>query len=424
MRLAPLFRQLMILIAAAAILVFGPAVPSCAQQAGHGRRVALVIGNNAYLHVRALQNAVQDGRPVAPPAAAPGPPAAAAVEHPSLAPSGTASPREASAAPAVPEPSGAAHDAPRDAAPPTEASATCDRLAAPPVPLSPQAATRASDIDWPEAIAACARAASEDRSQPRYEFELGRSYEQSKNYTEAARHYRIAGDAGSSQGQYGLGLLYYKGLGVTVDKGKAYELFARAAQAGHPYAMEDLGVMFGNGEFVQRDDGKALEWFARAVAAGDAAALGQVGVAFFYGRGSPVDYQMAAHYFQQAADLGDGYSLKFLALMYERGLLGPPDAFKAAQLRQKAQEVDPNSNTPKVPAPPRTATRGGARAGGGGALVGGQGVLAPGPRHGVVATFADPNANQQFYHGTVASAPRWHGIPIALPHCWPICQVR
>lgn len=303
--------------------------------------------------------------------------------------------------------------------PATEAQATCDRLAAPPVPLSPQAAHPAS-IDWQQAIEACTQAVAEAPQDPYFGFLLGRAYEQMKNYPEAARRYQAAGDAGSAQALKALGLLYYKGLGVVVSKEKAFKLFSRAAEAGNPYAMQNVGVMFGNGEFVNRDDAKALEWFAKAVAAGDAGALGQVGTAYFYGRGSPVDYKLAAQYFQQAADLGDGYSMKFLAIMYERGLLGPPDLAKAISLRARAQEVDPDSSSPDVPLP-QTAS-GGRRGGGSGAAVGG--VLAPGPRHGVIAPFVDPNANNQFYKGTVTAPRARNGIPTALPLCWPICTVR
>ncbi len=321
----------------------------------------------------------------------------------------------------------AADDAP-PAAPPatrtlTEAQKTCDKLAAAPIPLSPQAA-HPGDIDWPQAITACTQAIKDEPKESRYEFELGHAYDQTKNYGEALKHYKIAADAGSADGLQSLGLLYFKGLGVVVDREKAFVLFYRSAELGNAVALEDLGAMFGNGEFVQRDDTKALEYFAKAVAAGNAGALGQVGVAFVWGRGDPVNYQMAANYFQQAADLGDGFSLKYLAILYERGLLGPADKFKATQLRQKAQEVDPNSRDPVLPPALITSkgTGGGIRSGG---VAGGQGVIDPhGPRSGVVATWRDPNANQQFYHGVVQGAPKWHGIPTALPRCWPMCSVK
>jgi uncharacterized protein len=324
----------------------------------------------------------------------------------------------------------AAADAPTAVPPPApqiDAATNCDKLAAPPVPLSPQAAHPGS-IDWQQAIAACTQAAGDHPEEPRYEFELGRANEQTKNYADAMTHYKAAADAGSGDGMQALGVIYYKGLGIDTDKEKAFILFYRAAEAGNALAFEDLGAMFGNGDFVQRDDTKALEYFAKSVAAGNAGALGQVGVAFVWGRGNPVDYKMAANYFQQAADLGDGFSLKYLAVLYERGLLGPPDKFKAVQLRQKAQEVDPNSQDPNLPPTLLAASRPGGgnpakRPGGG--VVGGQGVIDPnGPRSGVVATWRDPNANNQFYTGAVERAPTWHGIPVALPRCWPMCSVK
>jgi uncharacterized protein len=312
----------------------------------------------------------------------------------------------------------------------TEAEATCDRLAAAPVPLSPQA-RHPEEIDWQQAITACTQAIKVDPKEPRYEYELGHADEQSKNYAEALTHYKAAADGGNGDGLQALGFLYYKGTGTVMDREKAFVLWYRAMEAGNALALANLGVMFGNGEFVQRDDAKALEYFAKSVAAGNAAALGQVGVAFVWGRGDPVNYKMAANYFQQAADLGDGFSLKYLAVLYERGLLGPPDPVKAAQLRQKAQEVDPNGQDPTLP-PALTASRGSggnvARSGGGNGSArggGGEGVIDPnGPRHGVVATWRDPNANNQFYHGEVQGAPTWHGIATALPHCWPMCTVR
>jgi TPR repeat protein len=333
---------------------------------------------------------------------------------------GMAAPAWADEAP----PAGAA--APASPAAATEAEATCDKLAAAPVPLSPQA-RHPDEIDWQQAIAACTQAIKDDPKEARYQYELGHADEQTKNYAEALNHYKAAAEAGNGDGLQALGFLYYKGQGTVVDKEQAFVLFYRAMEQRNAMAMHNLGVMFGNGEMVQRDDTKALEYFAKAVAAGDASSLGQVGVAFVWGRGNPVDYKMAANYFQQAADLGDGFSLKYLALLYERGLLGPADKFKATQLRQKAQEVDPNAQDPTLP-PTLTASRGGGgmRTGGsGGGVSGGQGVIDPnGPRSGVVATWRDPNANNQFYHGEVQGAPTWHGIATALPHCWPMCTVK
>ncbi|HXQ16021.1 MAG TPA: tetratricopeptide repeat protein [Caulobacteraceae bacterium] len=329
--------------------------------------------------------------------------AMAACNQPAQAPNATA------AAPSASQAAG-----PSAAGTPTVAQSACDKLAAPPVPLAQQTQPAAA-VDWNQAIAVCTKAVSESPAQPRFEAELGRAYQNTKNYFEAAHHYRIAADAGSPQGEEALGVAYYSGLGVVKNNSTAFDLFSRAAAAGNPYAMANLGAMYGNGDFVPRDDAKALDWFDRAIAAGDAGALTQVGIAFFYGHGAPVDYPMAAQYFQQAADLNDGYALKFLAVMYERGLLGPADPAKAASLRDRAQLVDPQSATPSVPLPRavtqhRYASRAGYASGGG---RGASGEALP----------DDPNANNQFYTGSVA-VNHWHHIATRLPRCWPICSLK
>jgi tetratricopeptide (TPR) repeat protein len=143
------------------------------------------------------------------------------------------------------------------AAPKTEAQLTCDKLAAAPVPLSPQA-RHPDQIDWQQAITACTEAIKDDPKEARYEYELGHAYEQTKNYAEALIHYKAAADANNGDGLQALGLMYFKGLGTVVDKEKAFVLWYRGAEAGNAVALENLGAMFGNGDFVQRDDNKHL----------------------------------------------------------------------------------------------------------------------------------------------------------------------
>ena len=289
-------------------------------------------------------------------------------------------------------------------------AAECDRLAAPPIPLSvPSAVQRAHPIDWDRAIEVC-EAAVKERPSPRMEFQLGRAYGQKKSYMLAVRHYSIAADAGYADAQNALGFMFVMGQGVVKDYQRAFDLFNKAAIAGNSYGMGNLGSMYSNGFFVKEDDAKALDWYEKAIEAGDAFGLAQAGVMYFNGKGTPQDYAMAAQYFQQAADLGDGYSLKFLAIMEERGLLGKADPAKAAELRLRAAEVDPDSQDPNAPPPARVVTRepshsGGTRHAGSG---GGRG---------------DGPGDNQFYTGTV-HVNRWHGIATHLPRCWPMCTLN
>jgi TPR repeat protein len=77
---------------------------------------------------------------------------------------------------------------------------------------------------------------------------LGYVYEKgigvTRNYTEAARWYRKAADAGNARGMSNLGYMHEKGLGVTKNYTEAVRWYRKAANAGNKYAikrLKDLG---------------------------------------------------------------------------------------------------------------------------------------------------------------------------------------
>ena len=58
----------------------------------------------------------------------------------------------------------------------------------------------------------------------------------------AASYFQTAAQAGSSEGQYQLGLLYAQGIGIKVDLANAKILMQKAADQGHILASEWLGM--------------------------------------------------------------------------------------------------------------------------------------------------------------------------------------
>ena len=235
---------------------------------------------------------------------------------------------------------------------PDTPAAQCERLAAPaPAFATPAQVRSAKTVDWAAALPICQSEVAADPANPKLQFFLGRSYDFSKNYVEAAYHYSLAVNSDYAPAEDALGALYVAGHGVIKSNIRAVELFEKAAAAGVPNAMGNLGAMYANGWGVKEDDAKALALHEKAIEAGNYFGLAHAGVMYYNGKGTERDYAAAAQYFQQAADLGDGYSLKFLAIMTERGLLGKPDPGKAAELRLRAAEVDPNSIDPIVPLP-------------------------------------------------------------------------
>ena len=85
--------------------------------------------------------------------------------------------------------------------------------------------------------------------------------------------YKREAKAGHAVAQCALGVCYYHGSGVAVDKAEAFKWFKRAAEAGFAAAQYNLGVCYSNGSGVAVDKAEAANWWKRAADAGDADAL-------------------------------------------------------------------------------------------------------------------------------------------------------
>ena len=70
---------------------------------------------------------------------------------------------------------------------------------------------------------------------------------------DSLRKIKQAADQGHANAQYNLGVMYYKGVGVGIDKAKAFEWCQKAAEQGNANAQFNLGV---NGMQTLRMDGE------------------------------------------------------------------------------------------------------------------------------------------------------------------------
>src|SRR5271166_140361 len=90
------------------------------------------------------------------------------------------------------------------------------------------------------------------------EYSLGRMYVEgrdvARDFGQAARWYRKAGDQGYAEAENALGILYDNGQGVPQDHAEAARWYRKAADRGDPDAAFDLGVMYEEGQGVARDD--------------------------------------------------------------------------------------------------------------------------------------------------------------------------
>jgi TPR repeat protein len=90
------------------------------------------------------------------------------------------------------------------------------------------------------------------------------------NDLEAARWYRRAAEAGDVRAQYALGLMYHMGQGVSQDYDDAIHWYETAARQGDPNAMNNMAFMYGMGEGVEQSNIEAYAWFALAASRGNA----------------------------------------------------------------------------------------------------------------------------------------------------------
>lgn len=85
-----------------------------------------------------------------------------------------------------------------------------------------------------------------------------------RSYSDAAAWFRKAGRNGNAKAQYEAGRLFYEGLGVQQDSRIAAEWFWRAAEGGSPEGAYMYAKMLKEGKGVEKDLRKAYKWFAKA----------------------------------------------------------------------------------------------------------------------------------------------------------------
>ena len=110
-----------------------------------------------------------------------------------------------------------------------------------------------------------------ERDDPRAQFGLGLVYERglgavASDGPAALAWYRRAAGAGFSPAQNNLALLYAEGRVVPQDPARAVALWREAATAGYAPAQHNLGLALGMGSDTPRDAGEAAEWGRRAEA--------------------------------------------------------------------------------------------------------------------------------------------------------------
>jgi TPR repeat protein len=203
-------------------------------------------------------------------------------------------------------------------------------------------------IDVARALPVCSRALSQNPSNPRLQYQLGRIYDRQGTDRETVHLFRLAADQGYAVAQYDLGVFYHFGIlfnhgkdGLVKDDHEAARLFRLAADRQYAPAQTALGLFcdLGLGGSV-KDDHEAARLFR--LAADQQYAQAQIALGLFYeqGRGGLTkDDHEAARLYNLAADQGNVMGQAFLGSFYAEGRGGlTKDDHEAARLYRLAAD--------------------------------------------------------------------------------------
>ena len=174
--------------------------------------------------------------------------------------------------------------------------------------------------------------------------EIGLVYFWGKEVTidrsEAARWFKISAKEGHSESQAILGDMYVWGDGVPKNRVAAIELLMTSIEQGNPAAMSSMAfLMTFEGRFED-----AVNWFKQSAENGDVKALYNLGLRYEQGMGVKQDHEIARKYFLDAALLDDVDSQAKIGHMYWTGIGGEKNVIEAITwLRKAAEQGDATS---------------------------------------------------------------------------------
>ncbi len=147
------------------------------------------------------------------------------------------------------------------------------------------------------------------------DFATGLKAYERRDYATALRLFKADGGPDSC---YVLGIMYYKGEGVTADKDEAVKWLRKAAEKGNVRAQYNLGMMYDKGDGVPQNLKEAAGWYRKAAEKGHVQSQFNLGLMYTNGEGVPKDRQEAVKWLRKAARKGHVNARKLLGVMGEK----------------------------------------------------------------------------------------------------------
>ena len=85
-----------------------------------------------------------------------------------------------------------------------------------------------------------------------------------KNYAVAIAEFKEAATKGDAKAQFGLGFMYFEGLGVTQNYPEALKWFRLVAEQGNADGQLSVGLMYADGWGVTQNYPEAFKWYRLA----------------------------------------------------------------------------------------------------------------------------------------------------------------
>ena len=125
------------------------------------------------------------------------------------------------------------------------------------------------------------------------------------DYKTALKEFQDLAEQKDSRGQYGMGLMYDLGTGVSMNFEEAAKWYHLSAEQGNADAQNNLATMYAEGEGVEKNTHKAAEWYERAAQHGNFDAPNNLGAIYLQGIGTTRDYVRAYMWFHLGEMKGD-----------------------------------------------------------------------------------------------------------------------
>jgi len=159
---------------------------------------------------------------------------------------------------------------------------------------------------------------------------VGRRAFEQQDYAKAIEIWSPLAEQGNAEAQFGLGVMYEKGLGFQRDYAEAARLYRRSAQQGYAPAQFNLGAAYEAGRGVPRDLSLAASWWRKAAEQSFGRAAYNLATLYYYGWGVPQNYEEAANWYERAVAAGDPSAARILEGLKKKLALVPGRARQPA----------------------------------------------------------------------------------------------